>query len=119
MARSSLNLKILLFYLFNIFVSTLSPRISFICFYIMVGFLIFRLSVSFSLYFFLLSQRRLITFINRFIPKRLQLVSFATFKSLIERKPLKKKKKKKRKKKKFTETLNLLGIQITAKLTII
>lgn len=67
--------------------------------------LVFSSSASPSLFlyifFLLLSQRRLITFINTFIPKRLQLVRFATFKSLSERKPLKKKTK--TKKEKFTE----------------
>ena len=97
MARSSLNLKILLFYLFNIFVSTLSPRISFLSASTMFSHLP-SLHLFFFIFSFLLSQQCLIMFINTFIPKRLQLVKFSTFKSLFERKPLKKKRKK------FTET---------------
>lgn len=57
-------------------------------------------SLFLYIFFFLLSQRRLITFINTFIPKRLQLVRFATFKSLSERK---RNLENKNKKEKFTE----------------
>lgn len=104
MARSSLNLKILLFYLFffNIFVSTLSPRIHLL---LQCWFFSSFASPSLFLYIFFFVITTAFNYVYKYVysKKTAELVRFATFKSLFERKSLEKKKRKK--KKKFIETV--------------